>query len=90
MPANDNAPIETKKTNEAPKMRKVRNHNIRSNNPGVMFAAGFESIVRDQLHQPAKFDEEELKVMERKAHNKPQPESLFSVFCRQLFWKKLA
>ena len=69
-------------------MRRVRNHKYRSSNPGVMFASGFESLVRDQLRQPSKFDEEELKIIERKAHKKPMPESLFSVLCRQLFWGK--
>jgi len=69
-------------------MRRVRNHSNRSNNPGVMFASGFESIVRDQLHQPSKFDEEELKIMERKAHKKEEPQSLFSILCKQLFWGK--
>ncbi len=69
-------------------MRKVRNHNIRSNNPAVMFAAGFESIISDQLHQPSRFDQEELRVLERKAHKKAQPESLFSILCKQLFWGK--
>ena len=71
-------------------MRKVRNHNQHSNNPGVMFASGFESIVREQIRQPAKFDEEELKAMERKSHKKELPESLFSLLCRHLFWSKPA
>ncbi len=70
-------------------MRRVRNNN-RSNNPAVMFAAGLESIVSDQLCNPSKFDEEELKAIERKANKKAPSENLFSLLCRQLFWGKPA
>ncbi len=71
-------------------MRKVRNHNNRSNNPAVMFASGLESIVRDHLHQPSKFDDEELKAMERKASKKEPSENLYSILFRQLFWRNTA
>ncbi len=55
-----------------------------------MFAAGLESIVSDQLCNPSKFDDEELKAIERKANKKAPSENLFSLLCRQLFWGKPA
>jgi len=69
-------------------MRRVRNHNIHSNNPAVMFASGLESLVRDQLHNPSKYDDQEIEALKRKNNKKEQP-SLFSVLCHQLLWHKL-
>ncbi len=75
-------------TNEAVKMRRVRNHNQHSNNPGVMFASGMESLIRNQMHQPSKYDQEDLKIMARKANKKEVKESLFSSLCKQILWGK--
>lgn len=71
-------------------MRRVRNHNNRSNNPAVMFAAGFESMVSDQLRNPSRYDQQELSEIERKAHKPKDRGSLFSILCRQLFWGRMA
>ncbi len=69
-------------------MRRVRIDNNRSNNPAILFAAGFESIVSDQLSNPSKYDEEEHRAIKRKAYKKAHHSSLFSVLCRQLFWRQ--
>ena len=71
-------------------MRKVRNYNQRSTNPGVMFASGLESLIRDQLHQPARYDSEELKIMDRKAPKKTQSESLLRLLCSRISWIRIA
>ncbi len=55
-----------------------------------MFAAGVEKIVSDHLCNPSRFDDEEIKAMERKASKKEPSESLFSLLCRQLFWGRVA
>ena len=90
MASNENTSNKTEDTNGAPKMRRIRNHNKRSNNPAAMFAAGLESLVSDQLNNSSKYDDDELNAMERKTNRKALPESLFSILCRQLLWGKLA
>jgi len=81
-------PTKTDNTNEATKMRRVRNNVNRSNNPAVLFAAGFENLVSDQLRNPSKFDDDEQRIMERKANKKEVPENLLSLFFRLVFWSK--
>ena len=50
------SPSKPQTRNEAPKMRRIRNQQVRSNNPGLMFAQGVETIVRDHLHHPGKYE----------------------------------
>jgi hypothetical protein len=48
------------KRSEAPKMRRIRNHKVTSNNPGLMFAAGIEQIISDKLSHPSQYSDQEL------------------------------
>ena len=84
----ENASNKTANTNEALKMRRIKNNINRSNNPAILFASGFESLVSDQLRNPSKYDNEEQQVMERKANKKDVPVNLISLFFHQLFWSK--
>ena len=77
-----------RKHQRGPKMRRVRNNINRSNNPAVLFASGLEGLVRDQQYNPSKYDEQEQRVMARKANKKEMPESFISILCSQLFWRK--
>ncbi len=71
-------------------MRRVRNHNNRSNNPAVMFAAGFESLVSDQMRNPSKYDDEELRAIQRSPKKQTVKSNLFSDLFKLLFWDRLA
>ena len=64
-------------------MRRVKNQNIRSNNPGLMFARGIESIVSDHLHHPAKFDDQEIIEKQRVSNKQDSRGNLFSILMRQ-------
>ena len=82
--------LHRKQTNrkEAPKMRRVRNHKSSDTNPLAMFAVGVESIVSDHLSQPSKYDDQELRAMQRSPKKEPLSTSIFAVLAQQLFAKK--
>ena len=69
--------------NEAPKMRRVRNQNARSGNPGLMFAAGVEKIISD--HMSHRTRQVQLELVESKpVTTKPvSRENLFGALLRQ-------
>ena len=41
-------------------MRRVRNHKANSTNPGLMFAAGVEQVISEQLPHPTQYNDQEL------------------------------
>ena len=63
-------------------MRKVK-HNIQSNNPAVMFAAGLESLISDPFYQPSKFDEHELAQQTRASRAPKSRGNLFASLLKQ-------
>ena len=63
-------------------MRKVRNHGIHSGNPGLMFAQGIESMVRDHVTNPRHQDE--LQEKRKSVVIKPQTRgNFFGLLMRQ-------
>jgi len=73
---------------EEPRMRRVRNYKSSNSNPVAMFAVGVEQIVSDQMSQQSKYDDQELRAMQRSPKNQADKGSLFSVLVQQLFWQK--
>ena len=67
-------------------MRKVRIQNS-NNNPLAMFTTGVKQIDSDQMSQPSKYDDQELRAMQRSPKKQDYNGSLFSVLTRQLFWQ---
>ena len=67
-------------------MRRVRIQNS-NNNPLAMFAVGVEQIVGDHMSQPSKYDDQELRAMQRSPKKLAGTGSLFSILTRQLFWE---
>lgn len=67
-------------------MRRVRTHNS-NNNPLAMYAVGVEQIVSDHMSQPTKYDDQELRAMQRSPKKQDDKGSLFSVLTQQLFWQ---
>jgi hypothetical protein len=67
-------------------MRRVRTQNS-NNNPLAVFAAGVNQIASDQMSQPSKYDDQELRGMQRSPKKQNDNSSLFSVLTRQLFWQ---
>ncbi len=62
-------------------MRRVKNPNINSTSPALMFARGVESIVREHLENPRRY---EKKTDKRRAAIKPEPRgNFFSLLMRQ-------
>ncbi len=67
-------------------MRRVRIQNS-NNNPLAMFAFGVKQIASDQMSQPSKYDDQELRGMQRSPKKKDDKGSLFSILTQQLFWQ---
>ena len=64
-------------------MRKVRNPNIKTSSPALMFAQGVESIVADHLENPRHMDEVK-KAKQGKVVSKPEPRgNFFNLLMRQ-------
>jgi hypothetical protein len=55
-----------------------------------MFAAGVEQIVSDHISQPSKYDDQELRAMQRSPKNQVDTGSLFSILMQQLFWQNIS
>ncbi len=70
-------------------MRRVRTHNI-DNHPLIMFAAGVEQVVSDHMSQPSKYDDQELRAMQRSPKNQADTGGLFSILMQQLFWQNIS
>ncbi len=67
-------------------MRRVRTQNS-NNNPLAMFATSVKKIASDQMPQPSKYDDQELRAMQRSPKKLAGTGSLFSILTRQLFWE---
>jgi len=52
-----------------------------------MYAVGVEQIVSDHMSQPTKYDDQELRAMQRSPKKQDDKGSLFSVLTQQLFWQ---
>lgn len=52
-----------------------------------MFTDGVEQISNDQRIQPTKYDDQELRAMQRSPKKQDDKGSLFSVLTQQLFWQ---
>jgi len=64
-------------------MRRVRNQNTHSASPALMFASGVESIVREHLDSPRRYDEVE-KTSKQRVAIKPEPRgNFFGLLMRQ-------
>jgi hypothetical protein len=63
-------------------MRKVKN-NLHMNNPAVMFAAGLESLISDQMYHPSRFDDVEMERELRVANKQKSRGNLFGSLLRQ-------
>ncbi len=66
-------------------MRRVRIQN--NNNPFTMYAAGVNQIASDQMSQASKYDDQELRGMQRSPKKQDDRGSLFSILTKQLFWQ---
>ena len=76
-------PSKQQTRNEESKMRRVRNQNIHSASPALMFASGVESIVSEHLGNPRRYDEEKKNNKQRVAI-KPEPRgNFFGLLMRQ-------
>ena len=67
-------------------MRKVRIQS-NNNNPLTMIATGVKQIGSGQISQPSKYDDQELRAMQRSPKKLAGTASLFSILTRQLFWE---
>jgi len=64
-------------------MRRIRNHQVHSNNPGLMFARGVETIVSDHLHHPRKYEAQQTGAKQRAARKQETGGNFFSLLMRQ-------
>lgn len=63
-------------------MRRVKNNNVHSS-PGLMFAHGVESIVREHLQHPRNLDAQPDSKKQRVARQKDLSGNFFSLLMRQ-------
>ena len=70
-------------------MRRVRTQRSSNSNPLAMFAVGVEQIVSDHMSQPSKYDDQELRAMQRSPKKLADTASLFSYLTLQLFWQNM-
>ena len=64
-------------------MRRVRNQNIHSASPALMFASGVESIVREHLDSPRRTDEAKKGSKQRVAIKPETRGNFFNLLMRQ-------
>jgi len=64
-------------------MRKIRNHKTTSNNPALMFAAGVEQIISDELFHPSQYDDQELRKLQNRTNKQAPRENPFKFLFRQ-------
>jgi hypothetical protein len=69
--------------NEEPKMRRVRNQQVQSNNPALMFARGVESIVSDHMNHPHNLAQPPVSKQQRTATQQDSSGNFFSLLMRQ-------
>ena len=64
-------------------MRRIRNQQVHSNNPALMFAQGVESIVSDHLHHSRKYEAQQTSAKQRVAKKQEPVGNFFSLLMRQ-------
>jgi hypothetical protein len=69
-------------------MRKVRTSGISNSSPALMFSRGVEQIVSDHIVQRPKFDDQELRAMQRSPSKHANNGSLLGFLVQQLFWPR--
>lgn len=78
-------------------MRKVKSQSNHHHNPLAMFADGIEQIVREKSIEPTRYDDYELKEIQRKEQFMPQQANRIHVLLcklsvvellRNLFWTR--
>ena len=69
--------------NEEPKMRRIRNQQVHSNNPALMFARGVESIVSDHIQHPRNMDAQPAGKKQRAANTEDASGNFFNLLMRQ-------
>ena len=67
-------------------MRRVKTHNS-NNTPVAVFTVGAKQSARNQMSQASKYDDQELRGMQRSPKKQDHKGSLFSVLTQQLFWE---
>ena len=67
-------------------MRKIRNHKTTSNNPALMFAAGVEQIISDELFHPSQYDDQELRSLQSSVIKQAPHVNVFRVLFRQFIY----
>jgi hypothetical protein len=69
-------------------MRRVRNHKSSNTSPLAMFAVGVEQVVSDSIAQQSKYDDRELRAMQRSPKKQSLSISIFAELAQYLFMKK--
>jgi hypothetical protein len=69
-------------------MRRIRNHETTSSNPALMFAAGVEQIISDNLTHPSQYSDQELRNLENIANKQTPYENPFKTLFRQITYKR--
>jgi len=64
-------------------MRRIRNNKTTSNNPALMFAAGVEQIISDELFHPSQYDEQEFHNLQSSTNKQAPRENPFKFLFRQ-------
>ena len=67
-------------------MRRIKTQNS-NNSPLAMIAVGVEQKISDSISQPSKYDDQELRAMQRSPKKQADKGNLFSVLAQQLFWQ---
>jgi len=65
-------------------MRRIRNYKTTSNNPALMFAAGVEQIISDNLTHPFQYSDQELCNLHNIANKQAPYENPFKILFRQI------
>ena len=67
-------------------MRRIRNYNMTSNNPALLFAAGVEQIVSDKLSHPSQYDDQELRNLQSRFNKQAPRVNPFKILFRQFIY----
>ena len=75
----------TERRHEETEMRKIRNPQLQSANPGLLFARGVEQLVSDGLYRPSSSDTQNLRreAPAAKTVKTSNEGNFFSAFLRQ-------
>jgi len=70
------------------KMRKVRTSRISNSSPALMFSTGVEQIIGNHMAHAPRFEDQELRSMQRSPGKWAYKGNLFSVLLEQFFLQK--